>query len=102
MLTQMEKIMKNQEENTAKETSRIEKLKAEESKLLTKEQTRNKAYAARELEIEKAQKVKDTQRAEERAREEVRELAKEKTRKEAYLAREKIIAEEQESRKSKK
>ncbi len=93
--------MKRQEENTAAETARIEKLKNEEAKLLAKEQARTQAYLAREQEIEKAQKIKDDQRARDRADEEARELEKEKARKEAYQAREKAIAENQEARRQK-
>ena len=95
--------MNNKEEYLlAKETERIEKLKAEEVKLLAKDQARTKAYLNREREIEKAQKLKEDQRSRDRADEEVRERDKDKARKEANLAREKIIAEEQEARRSRK
>ncbi|MBN1190614.1 MAG: hypothetical protein JXA46_12745 [Dehalococcoidales bacterium] len=93
--------MKNQEEKPDKEAMRVEKLKAEDARLLAKEQARTKVYLAREQEIERVQKLKENQRAEERAREEATELVKEKARREAYLAREKIIAREQETRKLK-
>ena len=93
--------MNDQEEKSAKETLRIEKLKTEEAKIAAKDQARAKAYLAREQEIEKGQKVRETQKAKDRAKEEVSELAKDKSRKEAYLAREKIIADEQEARKLK-
>ncbi|MDD5700681.1 MAG: hypothetical protein PHU23_01410 [Dehalococcoidales bacterium] len=93
--------MKRQEENTAAETSRIEKLKIEEAKLLAKEQARTQAYLAREREIEKAQKIKEDQRTRDRADEESRELAKEKVRKEAYQAKEKAISDDLEARRQK-
>ncbi len=93
--------MSQQEEKTAEETSRIQKLKSEEVKSLAKEEARKQAYLARELEIEKGQKAKEDQRARERADEDVREAAKEKARKEAYQAREKAIAEDQAARRLK-
>jgi hypothetical protein len=93
--------MKKPEEKSAEENARIEKLKAEEARLLAKEQVRTKVYLAREQEIEKTQKIKETQRAKDLKEEEIREQAKEKARKDAYLAREKIIADEQEARRLK-
>jgi hypothetical protein len=97
----MEKRMNNQEEKSPKETLRIEKLKAEESKLLATDQARTKAYWAREQAIEKGQKIKETRKVEDLANQAIKELAKDKSRKEAYLAQEKKIAEEQETRKFK-
>jgi len=94
----MEKNMENHEVDSAKETLRKEKLNADESKLLAKEQARTKAYLAREQEIENKEKVRETHRVVERAQEEVREQDKEKIRKEAYQAREKKIAEDMEQR----
>ncbi len=93
--------MKNQEEKSDKEALRSKRMKAEEARILAKEQARTQAYLAREQEIEKAQKIKEDRRAMDRADEEIRELAKEKARKEAYQAREKKITEEQAARKSK-
>jgi hypothetical protein len=93
--------MNNQEEKTDKEARRIEKLKAEEAKILTNDKARTQAYLVREQEIEKAQKLKEDQRNKDRASEEARELVKDKARKEAYQAREKAIAEDQEARRSK-
>jgi hypothetical protein len=92
-------VMENRELN--EETLRKEKLRAEESKSLAKEQERTKAYLAREQKIEKGQRLKENQRTDDLASEEIRELAKDKARKEAYLAREKTIAAEQENRKLK-
>ncbi len=93
--------MKEQEKDSAQETSRKEKLKIEEAKLLAKMQARTQAYSEREKVIEKEQRIKEAQRAKDRAAEEIREQAKEKARKEAYLAREKVIAEELEARRKK-
>ena len=93
--------MDNYEENSAKETLRKDKLKAEEAQSLTRDQERSKAYLAREQKIENGQKIKENQRTEDRVGEENRELVKEKARKEAYAAREKILAQEQETRKLK-
>jgi len=59
--------MKNQEEELNKENLRKEKLKAEEAKLLAKEQARTKAYLAREQELEKGQKARELREAGKRA-----------------------------------
>jgi hypothetical protein len=96
-----EKNMTDHEEKSTKESLRVEKLKAEEARLLAKDQARTKDCLAKELEIEKTQKAKSAGRAEERARGEIQEVAKEKARKEAYIAREKKIADELEARKLK-
>ncbi len=93
--------MKNHEQSSTDEALRKEKQKADEAKIFAREQSRTRAYLARELEIEKAQKIKEDQRAKDRAEEEIREQAKEKARKEIYQARERKIAEDQEARKSK-
>jgi hypothetical protein len=93
--------MNNHEEQSPKETLRIEKLKAEEAKILSKDQERTQAYLIKEQEREKGQKIKENQRAEERASQEIKDRAKEIIRKEALLAREKTIAQEQEARTSK-
>ena len=93
--------MKDREENTTKETLRIEKLKAEEAEQIAKDQIRKKAYLAREHEIEKGQKASENRQAEKRASEDIRDSAREKARKDTYLAQEKKIAEEQETRKIK-
>jgi hypothetical protein len=97
----VEQKMKNQDEISDKETLRKEKVKAEEARLLAKQEAKTRAYQAREREIEKGQKIKETQRSKDLADEEAREIAKEKNRKESYLAREKKIAEDMETRKSK-
>jgi len=48
--------MRDQEEQSLKETKRVEKRAAEEAERLAKEQVRKKAYLAREQAIEEAQK----------------------------------------------
>jgi hypothetical protein len=93
--------MKDQEDNSVKETQRKEKLKAEEAEQVAKDQARKKAYLAREQEIEKGQKSRETRQAEKRASEDIQDSAREKARKETYLAQEKKIAEGQEARKLK-
>jgi hypothetical protein len=69
---------------------RKEKLKAEEAKLLAKEQARTKAYLAREQELEKGQKARELREAGKRASEDIKGFAREKARKETYLAQEKL------------
>jgi len=72
-----------------------------EAERLAKEQTRKKAYLAREQAIEDAQKERETKRSEKRAKEEIDQLAREQARREAYLAREKATAEDREAKKLK-
>ena len=93
--------MKDQEDNSLKETLRKEKLKAEEVEQVAKDQTRKKAYLAREQEIEKGQKARETRQGEKRASEDIRDSAREKLRKETYLAQEKKTAGQQDARKLK-
>ena len=93
--------MRNKEEDSTKETKRIEKLKADETAQLAREDVRKKAYLGREQEIEKGQKAKDAKQAEERASEDIKDSAREKARKEVYLAQEKAIAKAHEERKLK-
>jgi hypothetical protein len=93
--------MSDKEEYSAKETKRIENLKADEAAQLAKEDVRKKVYLAKEQEIEKAQKAKDAKQSEKRASENIQDSAREKARKETYLAQEKKIAEGQEARRLK-
>ena len=90
--------MKDQEEYSAKETKRIEKLKADEAAQLSKDDVRKKAYLAREQGIEKGQKARELRQAGKRASEDIKDSAREKTRKETYLAQEKKTADGQEAR----
>jgi hypothetical protein len=93
--------MRDREEYSAKEAKRIEKLKADETAQLSKDDVRKKAYLARELEIEKGQKAKIAKQAEKRASQDTKDLAREKTRKETYLAQEKKTADGHEARRLK-
>jgi hypothetical protein len=86
------------EENSTKENLRIEKLKAEESKIEAKDQARTQAYKAKELQNEKSHQAKEDQRIKFLAEEAIKEEAKDKARREAYLEREKQIAKDQDAR----
>jgi hypothetical protein len=90
----------NEEEKVAKEALRVQKLKAEQAKLLAEEEARRKTYLAKEQEIEKGLRAREIQRAKDRAGDEIKDLAKEKARKEAYLAKEKTLADDHEARTS--
>jgi hypothetical protein len=93
--------MRDNEENSAKEIKRIEKLKADEAAQADKDEARRKIYMAKDNELEKAQKTADTRNAEKRASENSKDIAKEKARKDAYQAQENKIAEEQNARRLK-
>ena len=84
--------MVNPDNETTRETLRLEKLHSAEAKLLAREKVRTKAYLVREQEIEKVQKQKEDQRALERVSQEIKDQSKEKARREAYVAREEKIA----------
>ena len=93
--------MRDKEEYSAKENKQIEKLKADETVRLAKEDIRKEAYLAKEHEIEKVQKAKDAKQSEKHASENITDSAREKGRKETYLAQEKKIAEGHEARRLK-
>ncbi len=76
-----------EQEESAKEACRKDRRRAEEAKILAKDQARKKNDLSREQAIQEAQKAEEVKREEQRAPDETKQLAKEQAIRQAFLAK---------------